>query len=77
MEVQLKNTDSHLSPKSVLEQLEKCKVDHIMIKSSLQTNFQITEPTLVQIQLLKSLGVDKLIEQRYVKQVLKKVQNCV
>jgi len=75
MEVQLKNTDSGLSPKSVFEEFAKCQVDQIMVKSTKQTNFQITEPTFVQIQLLKSLGVDKLIEQKYVKQVLKKVQN--
>ena len=77
MEVQLKNTDSGLSPKSVLEEFAKCQVDQIMVKSTKQTNFQITEPTSEQIQLLKSLGVDKLIEQKYVKQVLKKVQNGV
>lgn len=75
MEMQLKKTGSGLSPKSVLKEFAKCKVDQIMIKSTKQTNFQITEPTLEQIELLKSLENDKLIEQKYVKQVMKKAQN--
>ena len=77
MEMQLRNTGLGLSPKSVLKEFSKCKVDQIMVKSTKQTNFQITEPTLGQIELLKSLGVDKLIEPKYTKQVLKKAQNCV
>lgn len=77
MEMQLKNTGSGLSPKSVLKEFAKCVVDQIMVKSTKQTNFQITEPTLEQIELLKSLGFDKLIEQKYIKQVLKKAQNWV
>ena len=62
MEIQLKNTGSVLSPKSVLKEFAKCKVDEIMVKSTKQTNFQITEPTSEQIELLKFLGGDKLIE---------------
>ena len=75
MEVQLKNTDSGLSPKSALKEFAKCQIDQIMIKSTKQTNLQITEPTLEQIKLLKSLDGYKLIEKKYVKQFLKKVQN--
>ena len=77
MEMQLRNTGLGLSPKSVLKEFATCQVDQIMVKSTKQTNFQITEPTLGQIELLKSLGVDKLIEPKYAKQVLKKAQNCV
>ena len=73
--MQLKNTESGLSPKSVLKEFAKCQVDQIMVKNTKQTNLQITEPTLVQIQLLKSLECVKLIEEKYVKQVLKKAQN--
>ena len=73
--MQLRNTGLGLSPKSVLKEFATCQVDQIMVKNTKQTNLQITEPTLVQIQLLKSFECEKLIEEKYVKQVLKKTQN--
>lgn len=77
MEIQLKNKNVELSPKSVLKELAKCQVDHIKITSTNQTNFQITVPTQEQIQLLKVFDGDVLIKKAHVKQVLKKVQNWV
>jgi transposase len=75
IEMQLKNIDSGLSPKSVLKEFAKCQVDQIMVKNTKQTNLQITEPTQEQIRLLKSLEYDNLIEEKYVKKILKKAQN--
>ena len=77
MEIQLKNKNVELSPKSVLKELAKCQIDHIKVTSTNQTNYQLTVPTQEQIQLLKLFDGDVLIKKTHVKQVLKKVQNWV
>jgi len=77
IERRLREIGIPMSSKDALAKLKKCQVNQISFKKMNQTKLSITEPSEDQKKLLCALGCEKTIEQKHVRQVLKKMESWV
>jgi len=77
MNQRLKVHEMDLSAAAALKELKTCQVSRIEIKGSNKAELKVTEPTQTQIELLKALNCEKVIDKKFVKKVLKKAEKML
>lgn len=75
IEIALKSVNKKISVQSLLDILKDCQANRISVEGQNLSGFKITTPTQTQKSLLKSISADKIIENKYVDSIMKKLDN--
>ncbi len=75
IEVALKSANEKISTQDLLNIFKECQASRVAVEGANLSGFKITSPTQLQKSLLKAISADKIIKDKYVESIMKKLDN--